>query len=321
MKVLRSYIVKLFAIVLGLGFGFLLGGCVTKKAKKTTVTTRTTEDIMNYSNYQISYNPEDYIGDLETFTYGLITNELSLYYETFSAYVYSAEYGEYYGIGFTNYDNVFVDDEGMYYFSSGMLYYVDEEALPIDLIDDGLELENLDFDYPDYSFVLTEKLESFKKHCVYSNYYLTYGVSEANEIYYNAIPFDREKCDLTLGPLYSYDEKRYLYNTNVGNYKPITGTSISELIDYNELERLINENIERQNENFLTCEIENVVYIAQEAVDAYFLSLQEEKFLGYNVSDLIEASKDLDARECIRINANGLAVINIEEPPHLHQVD
>lgn len=91
MKMLKKYIQCFFIFIIVICFGMILGGCVFEWKNKTSKTQTDTQE--GLLNYEISYNYEDYIGDLETFTYGLIANELNPFYETFSAYVYSPIYG------------------------------------------------------------------------------------------------------------------------------------------------------------------------------------------------------------------------------------
>ena len=263
----------------------------------------------------ISYDYKDYIGDIETFVYGLISNELSVYYDTFPALVYIDGYDEFYGIGFTNYEDVFVTKDGKYYFTSGFLSFKDEDAIPNLDSSDGIELINLDFEYPNYSFVLTNRFEPFKRHCKVFNKYLIYGVDENNCIYYTFADYDRNIVDTNLGSLYSYDDSRLLYDDGFGDYKPIIGISLDEILDYDDIEKKVNKIIEDQNEYFSEYDIENALYISQEAVNSYLLSLQTENFLGFDVSELIEASKELNPRECFKIGTDGLTLVEIEKVP------
>ena len=66
---------------------------------------------------EVSYSLdwEDYIGDIETFVYGLITNELDFTYDAFPACVELINGDSVYGIGYTDYTECYAtDDEDKY---------------------------------------------------------------------------------------------------------------------------------------------------------------------------------------------------------------
>ena len=62
-----------------------------------------------------------------------------------------------------------------------------------------------------------------------------------------------------------------------------------------------------------TVDVVSCAYIAQEVILSYLTSLQEETFLGYNVSELVEVAEEIDPLECIRITPDGLVTLRIEE--------
>ena len=115
-----------------------------------------------------------------------------------------------------------------------------------------------------------------------------------------------------MGSLYSYDEEKYLLDTDVGNYVSITGVSLSEQVDFDDLQEEIDKILAEQDENFASVDIETNAYLAQEAINNYLLSLQEETFLGFDVKELIELSKELDPMECYRFVNGELSVISLE---------
>ena len=264
----------------------------------------------------ISYNYEDYIGDLETFVYGLLITKLEYVYDVFPAYVQLSSGYFVYGLGYTDYTECYTnEDESVAYFMSGFIPFVGELDVPQEDFDTGLYLYNIDYQDEETFFVWKYKSEAFLEHCVVYGAYLQYGVDENGQITYNAIPFEREKCDTSLGSLYSYDDSRYLYDVDFGEYMPIAGISLAETFDYAEFEKEVNAFIEEQNANWMTYDVETVAYTSQDAVVGYLLSLQEETFLGYPVEQLIELSQQLDPLECFRITPDGLTVIDIQEIP------
>ncbi len=95
----------------------------------------------------------------------------------------------------------------------------------------------------------------------------------------------------------------------------MTGSSLYNQIDYAELEKEVNEILEKQDINFATVDVESCAYFAQEAVTAYLLSLQEETFLGYSVKELVEIAEELDPTQVLRFTDEGAAVIDIQAFP------
>lgn len=264
----------------------------------------------------LSYDPEDYIGDLETFAYGLLINELEYIYDVFPACVQLSDSYFVYGLAYTDYTECYTnDDESEAYFMSGFLPFVGELDIPEEDFDSGLYIHDLEYEDESTKFVWKYRSDAFLQHCVVYGAYLQYGVDSNGYITYNAIPYEREKCDISLGALYSYDDSRYLYDVDFGNYTPISGISLAVDIDYAELEREINAIIEEQNANFMTYDIETVAYTSQDAVVSFLLSMQEESFLGYSVDLLVEAAKELNPLECFRITTDGLSVVDISEIP------
>ena len=274
------------------------------------------DDIIQTVATTVSYDYNDYIGDLETFVYGLLITKLEYIYNVFPAYVELSSGYCVYGLGYTDYAECYTnEDESVAYFMSGFIPFVGELEIPQEDFDTGLYLYNLDYQDEETIFVLKYKSEAFVEHCVVYDTYLQYGVNELGNITYNAIPFEREKCDTSLGSLYSYDTSRYLYDVDFGEYMPISGVSLAETFDYAKFEKEVNAFIEEQNANWMTYDVETVAYTSQDAVVGYLLSLQEETFLGYPVEQLIELSKDLDPMQCFRVTPDGLTIVDIQEEP------
>ena len=144
---------------------------------------------------------------------------------------------------------------------------------------------------------------------------MQYGADEQGRIWYNAVPYVRGQCDESLGSLYSYDQSRYVFDIDFGEYMPISGVSLSEEIDFSKLEDEINKYVEEQDANFYTMDVETVANTAVGAVESFLLSMQEETFLGCRVQDLLAAAKNLDVRECFRITDEGLTVVDLQEVP------
>ena len=275
----------------------------------------TTEEVLETSvDAGLSLNWEDYIGDFETFVYGLLVNELKYKYDVFSAYVKLEDGISVYGIGYTDYSECYTnEDESKAVFKAGLIPYYGETDIPDEEFNNGLQLFDVEFQEDSTNFVLAYESNEFTEHCVVYEKYLKYGVDSKGHVYYETQDYDKDRCDESLGALYSFDEEKYLYDTDFGNYIPISGTSLSEEIDYEELERAINEILDKQDFDFTSIEIQTYAYIAQEAIQSYLLSVQQETFLGYDVKELVRLAGEIDPTECYRITSDGLLVVDIDE--------
>ena len=263
-----------------------------------------------------SMNPDAYIGDLETFVYGLMINKLEYLYDVFPAYVQLSDGTFIYGLAYTDYSECYTnDDETKAYFSAGFLPGASELDVPEEEFDCGLYINNMEYSDDEIAFVWTYRSDEYIDHCVVYGTYLKYGISKTGKIMYSGVPYRREACDVTIGAIYSYDDSRYVYDPDVGNYLPITGVSLSNIIDYDELEREINAYIEAQNKNFYEYDTVTVAYTSQDAVISYLQTMQEETFLGLSVESLIQAAKSLDPKSCFEITPDGLSIVNIQEAP------
>ncbi|MBQ9064086.1 MAG: hypothetical protein IJ123_01420 [Blautia sp.] len=257
---------------------------------------------------------ESYVGDMDAFVYGMLVRQYELFYDVFSGIMVLPDGTEIYGIAYTDYEGVFeTDDNKTCYFPSGFIPLIGEEAIPSDLPDGGVEIIDTDYYDPNSSFVYAYKTEPFMEHCVIWDKYLQYGIDEEGLITYEFSRYQRGKCNEELGVLYSYDEGRVLYNPNLGEYVSVNGVSLNLEIDYRELEEAIDRIIQEQNANFWTEEIKTSVYESQDALVSFMLSMQEERFFGYDVKELAQIMSQIDPMECIRITPDGLVMVDFEE--------
>ena len=262
---------------------------------------------------QMSDNWEDYIGFLDVFVYGLIATDLGNHFDVFPAEVDLSDGREVYGIAYTDYAECYTDEEGKDGFASaGFLSCIGDDAITQEEFDAGLEIENLEVPDESFSYLLAYRSEPFTSHCVVYGQYLIYGIDDEGSIFYKNQPYKKEECDESLGALYSYDESRFLYDPNVGNFLPVTGDSLTEKVDFAALEKEINDVLAEQDKNFVTVDKDQCIAISQKAVKSYLLSLQEETFLGYDVKSLVELAEELDPRECFRITDEGFIVLTAE---------
>ena len=262
---------------------------------------------------EISTNWEDYVGDIDTFVYGLMKSEYELIYDVFNARIDLSDGTSVYGLGYSDYTGVFETDDGKTYFPAGFISLIGEPSIPQSEQEEGLTIVNLDAE-DECGFVLAYDIEPYYEHCVIWDQYLRYGINDQGAITYETKDYVKGECDENLGALYSYDERRYVFDPDVGEYKYISGESLYTEIDYNELEKEVNRILEEQDINFADVDVETSIHIAQEAVNTFLLSRQEEAFMGYKVEDLIAASAELDPRECIQITDEGMIIIDASRP-------
>lgn len=253
---------------------------------------------------------------IETFVWQVLFRQYSLLYDTFNAAITLDDGTEITGIGFTDYSAYYEAEDGSVgYFPAGFIADYGF-VIPEGEIEKGLIIENLDFSDESHQFVFAFETDPFMEHCVKDGLYLKYGVNDHGAITYETSVYERGGCDERLGALYSYDTGKFVFDPDMGNYTPVNGFTLFSQIDFAAVEARMNQIIENQDVNFSHQEIVSSVHIAQEAVMSYLLSMQEETFLGYRVSDLVQAASELDPMECIRITPEGFVIIDIiDETP------
>lgn len=252
--------------------------------------------------------------NIDYFVYERLFKEYSIAFDTFDAVLKLPDGSEIYGIGYSDLASYFEPlDGGKGYFPAGFLIDGNNVVISDEDVEAGLEIENLSYQNDDYGFVLAYDTEPYFEHCVVDGKYVKYGIDKNGNIFHEECDYSREACDTSIGALYSYDENKYLYDPNVGEYVNITGDSLFETIDYDALEAEVNRILDEQDLNFSSVDIKTIAYFAQEAVNTYLLSLQEETFMGCNVEELIQAISELDPMQCIRITPDGNVLVDIEK--------
>ncbi len=299
-----------------------LTGCANKPLKSnssqitTSVTTKEIADSISESisaeseareeAVKISFDPDDYAGDLDAFVYGLIVTEYELCYNVFNAAVELPDGETVYGIGYTDYADRYDSDDGKIFFPAGFISLIGEPKIQDTETDKGLEIIDLEYEDSDRGFVLAYDTEPFTEHCVIWGQYLQYGVDENGEITYKAAA-DTGDYDEELGSLYSYDTEKYILNFDF-NDSSFEVSSLSAEPDYAAVEAEINRMIEEQDRNFSKVEIETIAAEAPQYLANALLATQAETFMGYDVSELIEKAKQLDANECMKLTDHGIVI-------------
>lgn len=249
----------------------------------------------------------------DRFATELLKNEYEYSFDVFDAIVFLEDGTQIRGLGYTDYQAFYTsDDPGYGFFPCGFIGYPGEPEIPEEEIENGLQVYNQDFEDEQFQFVYAYDTASFYKHAVRNNQYIKYGINDAGIIEISSQAFSEDICDLSLGSLYSYDDNKYLYDPDVGKYVYVTGTSLSTIVDYNDLEKEVNAILDNQDYKFSKAEVETFAYSAQKAINNYWLSLQEETFMGYKVSELLEISETIDPTECIQFTPEGYVITNMD---------
>lgn len=254
--------------------------------------------------------------NIDYLVYEKLFNGYSMAYDTFDAVIILPDGTELYGIAYCDYSCYFErEDKTGGYFPAGFLIDGGNSEISKEDLKEGLVIENLSYSDDRYGFVLGYETEPYLEHFVVDGKYVKYGVDDHGMIVHTECEYKKELVDTSLGALYSYDEKRYLYDPDVGDFKPVNGDSLYSSIDYKEIEAEVNRILEEQDQNFSTVEIQTAAHFSQDAVRSYLLSLQEETFLGYSVDVLVEEVSKLDPMECFRLTPEGYVVLEIESIP------
>ncbi len=265
----------------------------------------------------ISENWEDYLGDIDTLVYGLMMAELGKCYSVFDAVVELDDETQIYGIGYTDYDCYFESETpGEGFFPAGFIGLIGEEGIDKSRTDNGVEIIPLSQVDDGCHFVYAYDTDPYMEHCVAWGKYIRYGVGDNGSIIYDAEDYQRGVCDEELGTLYSFDEKKVVFENNFDEFQYFDAESLFADVDYDALEKEVNRVLEEQDYNFAKVDVNTAVYMAQEAFNTYLLSLQEETFMGYRVADLLEISSELDPNECIQFTPEGMVTFSVSDLPY-----
>lgn len=289
------------------------------------ITEQIKEDVQNENsvssdNVTLPFSESDNSDEVNVdyFVYKKLFDEYSIAYDTFDAVIKLSNGTELYGIGYSDFASYFETVDGRKgYFPAGFLIDGKNVSIPDSELERGLEIENLSYHDEKCGFVLAYKTEPYLEHCVVDGKYIKYGIDSEGRIVHSECDYSRDVCDTTLGALYSYDENKYLYDPDVGEYVTISGEALFEDVDYEALEAEINRILDEQDFNFSSIDIQTTASFAQETVKSYLLSLQEETFLGCSVKELVEEVSKLDPMQCIRITPEGNVVVDMDSDiPH-----
>ena len=252
---------------------------------------------------------------MEYFAEELLINEISLSYDIFPATISLSDDETYEGYAFLDYSEVYsITETGEVYFLAGFIPYFDADLDLSTLPNDITEII-ADEDVEGYKYIYSYTCGNMDRHFVADDKYVKYGVDGSGKMYYSEEPYVKGQSDESRGDLYSYDTERYLYDTSVGEYTPITAYSVSELLDYDEIEKEMNELLKNQDFKYVSTELKSEIYTSHDAMINYLQSLEEETFMGHSVKEIIEIAKTIDPMTCIEYTPDGYAFVNIADAP------
>lgn len=274
---------------------------------------------------------EDYAPDeTQNFIYRLVYSELDQKYDTFTGYIRSEsrtrsiESIDIYGISYVDYEEAYVDSIGKTYFSAGFLRFSENPSRNNAKIANGSEIISLEENIDSrFSYVYAYSTTEAHKHCVYNQQYIKYDIIN-DEIQYTAEPFEvGMDVDFTRGNIYNYDTKEYVYIVEEQGYIPVAGVSLIGEADYQSIIDEVNRILREQEANFSYAEIQSYVSQSQTAFRSYLAGLQDETFMGFSASKLIQAAENLDPMQHLRIavDPNGYPVIHIVNITKLPSVE
>lgn len=159
------------------------------------------------------------------------------------------------------------------------------------VVNDLDEVENVSNSDAETQKICTYNYENIGSyHFVYKNKYVSYYQESAMRVVYNVLDNDKKNYDLTLGDLYDYDNKCYIYDESIyGEYKTHSGEVLLGKENYELLEEDLKKQVEEQKKAGYNVDEYEIVYISPEAIQAYVDSEEEATFFGYNVEILTEA--------------------------------
>ena len=173
----------------------------------------------------------------------------------------------------------------------------------LDLLDDNLNIvvEDIDIlsDFADSTYAGVDDEEEYlliyaynyeniqTDHFVYKDKYVVYYQQSAANVKFEVYENKKENYDLTLGSLYDYDNKQYLYDESIfGKYNTHSALELFGKEDYEALEANLQQLSDMQLANGYVVSEFDIVYISPESIQAYLSSEEEDTFFGYNVSEL-----------------------------------
>ena len=255
------------------------------------------------------YGWEDYIGDPETIAIGQVSRYLEGDYNVFFGVIENEEDGLYYGLAFSDYTNPYYNKEtGVTTYNTGFIALSENDTIPQELTDSGLEIRNIEGEKEDVRYVYTLDISPFKTHLLSGNQYITFGVNDSQTLFYSSVPYDGE-YDESLGALYSFTNQEYVYGEG-NEYIVISGSA-----DQSVTSKSVKNEISNIMGNGFAMSVNTIYgYImdAYRSVKNFFANLEDQTFLGYNVDDIKSyfSGDSVNFDDVITTNGNSIELKN-----------
>lgn len=228
----------------------------------------------------------------------------------------TVENDNYTGIGIGYYDDeikVFSDQELI---AAGFVEIVDSSAKYANPSqeDTAIYLSIVDGDNTDEEIQLIcayNYNDIGSSHFIYKEKYIKYYQQTPMRVVYDIYENELSNYDLSLGSLYDYDKKRFVYDESIfGEYNTHSAVKLFSNEDYEKLEKDLQELSKAQEKAGYVVEEYSIVYISPESLQAYLDSEEEDTFFGYGVDELTEA---FGVGNALEFTENGLISKVVEE--------
>lgn len=258
--------------------------------------------------------------DDETFILANIyINLYSLGYDVFPA---NAVFGDVTvkGFAYCSYDEVFEKQgDSKLYIGCGFLPIFGEPQLAEKDIESGVEIEPIVEEgekSSEYGFILSFEETFGPIHFIAHDKYITYKVKDY-KIEYSIKENVASEYDLELGYLYNYDLEQPVYDPdlNGGTLTTVADAfSIIQGVDYDYALDSAHITIAQQNDNYVTVDTMQVLYISREAINEYMVHNQDESYLGIPAETLQQLESQLNDTLFYYVDGNGELQV-AEVPP------
>ncbi|MDR1939715.1 MAG: InlB B-repeat-containing protein [Clostridiales bacterium] len=268
------------------------------------------------------------ISDGEAFLYALIMLDLySLGYDVFPAKALLQGGAEVLGLGYSDYAEAYESGEESdetIYFGAGFVAFPRQAEITEEDIENGVYIIDAYAQEPDgeqsdegietvaYGYILSFTESYGPCHYVADGQYVVYSVTGTEVLYTSAA--DESVYNPEYGAVYSYDDGRNVFDPDLGAAYNVSATSLNTLLDpviaKGEYERYIAE----QTANGFTVDTMNFVYISYSALDAYYLSNQDESLLGIDVEEFYQMERMVGPNQYYWVDENGnLSVLDFPQ--------
>ena len=239
-------------------------------------------------------------------------------YYTFPAIAVLPNGREIFGIGYTNYLDVYeLDRKDFLYFSAGFVEFLNQQHITEDDLNNDIKIYEMDRSKRDenkYAYLLKMTESHSHQHYIKDGKYVTYTINQT-VIDYTSVPNDVGAYNLEYGAIFSYDDDRYVFDPDIGKSVDTITTSLNTLLDPIIAENEYNRYIAEQTANGFTVDTMNFVYIRYEALEAYCLTHQDESLLGIDVQEFYDIERTVGPNEYYTVDADG-NLTKLEFPPN-----